>query len=58
MFAVHMYAPLEAKVVSLVKVIYRVFRLTVVESNAKINITSSKSELKTFECKCDLLGYS
>ena len=53
-----MYAPLEAKVVSLVKVIYRVFRLTVVESNAKINITSSKSEVKTFECKYDLSGYS
>lgn len=57
-FAVHMYAPLDVKVVSAVKVTYNVFRFTVVESNAKINITSSKSEVKTFESKCDLLGYS
>ena len=57
-FAVHMYAPLDVKVVSAVKVTYNVFRFTVVESNAKINITSSKSEVKTFQCKCDLLGYS
>ena len=53
-----MYAPLDVKVVSAVKVTYNVFRFTVVESNAKINITSSKSEVKTFESKCDLLGYS
>ena len=57
-FAVHMYSPLDVKFVSAVKVTYNVFRFTVVESNAKINITSSKSEVKTFQSKCDLLGYS
>ena len=57
-FAVHMCAPLDVKVVSAVKVTYNVFRFTVVESNAKINITSSKSEVKTYQSKCDLLGYS